>query len=92
MVLVLIFSAPLFCFVFRKSVFLNLYPDEDPEFASNRLHYGFTFVTMAIVYFIVISVEDLKTFFAIGGQISATNLMIVFPATFYVFVVHRQRK
>ena len=34
MVLVVTFSVPLFCFVFRKSVFLNLKPDEDPEFVS----------------------------------------------------------
>ena len=34
MVLVVTFSVPLFCFVFRKSVFLNIRPDEDPEFVS----------------------------------------------------------
>ena len=35
MVLVVTFSVPLFCFVFRKSVFLNVKPDEDPEFVSD---------------------------------------------------------
>ena len=86
------FSAPLFCFVFRKSVFLNAFPDRDPADVSNLLHYGFTTVTMLVVYIIVVSVTDLKIFFALGGQISATNLMIIFPGCFYVFVVHRTRK
>ena len=92
MVLVVTFSAPLFCFVFRKSVFLNAFPDRDPADVSNLLHYGFTTVTMLVVYIIVVSVTDLKIFFALGGQISATNLMIIFPGCFYVFVVHRTRK
>jgi len=34
----------------------------------------------------------LKLFFAIGGQISATNLMIVFPSIFFIFIVHNERK
>ena len=34
-VFVVTFSAPLFCFVFRKSVFLNMYPDDDPEDVSD---------------------------------------------------------
>jgi hypothetical protein len=34
MVLVVTFSAPLFCFVLRKSIFLNVFPDEEPEFVS----------------------------------------------------------
>merc|ERR1712131_94480 len=92
MVLVVTFSVPLFCFVFRKSVFLNIRPDEDPEFAHPAAHYGFTITVLAVVYAIVISVDDLKLFFAIGGQISATNLMIVFPSIFYIFVVHTDKK
>jgi hypothetical protein len=47
---------------------------------------------MACVYAIVASVNDLKIFFAMGGQISATNLMIVFPSVFYIFIVHKKRK
>ena len=106
MVLVVTFSVPLFCFVFRKSVFLNIKPDEDPEFvrffslifksnfvqAHPAAHYGFTITVLICVYAIVISVNDLKLFFAIGGQISATNLMIVFPSIFYIFIVHKERK
>lgn len=109
MVLVVTFSVPLFCFVFRKSVFLNIRPDEDPEFVSvsksllslfiffifqahPAAHYGFTITVLLAVYAIVISVDDLKLFFAIGGQISATNLMIVFPSIFFIFIVHKERK
>lgn len=92
MVLVVTFSAPLFCFVLRKSVFLNAFPDEDPEDVCAKYHYGFTVIIMAVVYWIVASVDDLKIFFAMGGQISATNLMIVFPSCFYVFICHKHRK
>jgi amino acid permease len=92
MVLVVTFSAPLFCFVLRKSVFQNIWPDEDPEYVDGKYHYGFTIATMAIVYCIVASVQDLKIFFTMGGQISATNLMIVFPSCFYVFFVHKNKK
>ena len=35
-VLVVTFSAPLFCFVLRKSVFINMYPDADPERVSTE--------------------------------------------------------
>ena len=55
-------------------------------------HYGFTAVVMTAVYFFIASVEDLKIFFAMGGQISATNLMIVFPSCFFIFICHKDRK
>jgi len=92
MVLVVTFSAPLFCFVLRKSIFLNVFPDEEPEFIAGKYHYGVTVVIMAFIYAIVVSVEDLKIFFAMGGQISATNLMIVFPSLFFIFICHKDRK
>ncbi|CAG5096379.1 Oidioi.mRNA.OKI2018_I69.XSR.g14589.t1.cds [Oikopleura dioica] len=92
MVLVVTFSAPLFCFVLRKSIFLNIFPEEEPEFIAGKYHYGVTVTIMAIIYCIVVSVEDLKIFFAMGGQISATNLMIVFPSLFFIFICHKDKK
>lgn len=92
MVLVVTFSAPLFCFVLRKSIFLNVFPEEEPEFIAAKYHYGVTVLIMACIYAIVVSVEDLKIFFAMGGQISATNLMIVFPSLFFIFICHKDRK
>ena len=43
-VFVVTFSAPLFCFVFRKSVFLNMYPDDDPEDVSDLIFKRFILI------------------------------------------------